>query len=265
MAKTIFATVFLAIIAFVLWTFFWPKTQKPFALQVISTPSAQIFLDGQPSGMTPYQNKNLGKKETVIKLATTSASWSGQVRLTGGTWTIVNRELSDNPLLGAGETLTLEKGEGLYVISTPDQAQVEVDDKKVGQTPLLVTDLSTGDHKIVISKENYVTRAIQAKTHQSYKLVLSVQLSLGQEALARLLAPLSSTPSATLSEKKIKILSTSTGWLRVRDQPSLAGKEIGRVNQNEEVVLLQEEKDWFKIRTKDNLSGWVSAQYVQKI
>jgi hypothetical protein len=265
MAKTFFVTLALAIVSFALWTFFWPKVQKPYALQIISSPSAQIFLDSELSGTTPYQNKNLGKSQTIVKLATTSASWSGEVKLTAGTWTIVNRELSDNPLLGAGETLTLEKGKGLYIISTPDQAQVEVDDKKVGQTPLQVLDISPGDHKIVISKEKYVTRAIQAKTHKSYKLVLNVQLSLEQEALARLLAPLTSTPSATLSPKLVKILPTSTGWLRVRDQPSLAGKEIGRIDQGSEVPLLQEEKDWVKIRAEGGLEGWVSAQFAQKV
>jgi len=265
MAKTFFTASFLVIFAFIFWSFFWPKTYKPYALQIISSPSAQIFLDGQLAGTTPYQNKNLGKKETMIKLATNSASWSSQVKLNAGTWTIVNRELSENPLLSSGEILALEKGKGLYVISTPDQAEVEIDDKKVGSTPLFIPELSPGDHKIVLSKENYVPRAIQARVHKAYKLVINVQLALKQETLAKLLIPISASSEVTLSKKKIKILPTSTGWLRVRDQPSLAGKEIARINEGEEVVLLQEEKEWFKIRTSQGIEGWISAQFAQKL
>lgn len=61
---------------------------------------------------------------------------------------------------------------------------------------------------------------------------------------------------------KIEILSTPTGWLRVRESPSTSAKEIGRLNKGEIVYLLGTSGSWYKIKSLDGtLSGFISATY----
>jgi hypothetical protein len=61
---------------------------------------------------------------------------------------------------------------------------------------------------------------------------------------------------------KIKIAQTPTGWLRVRNAPSTAGSEVGKVNTGEIYEVLEEAPGWKKIKVTASLQGWVSADYV---
>jgi uncharacterized protein YgiM (DUF1202 family) len=58
-------------------------------------------------------------------------------------------------------------------------------------------------------------------------------------------------------------LQTPTGFLRVRDQASLGGAEIGQVKPGETYTLLDEQSGWYKIKF-NNKEGWISSQYAQK-
>ncbi len=69
--------------------------------------------------------------------------------------------------------------------------------------------------------------------------------------------------SALKGGKKVKILETGTGWLRVRDAAGLDGKEIGRVNVGGEYAVLEESGGWVRIKVDDKTDGWVSSSYVQ--
>jgi N-acetylmuramoyl-L-alanine amidase len=63
---------------------------------------------------------------------------------------------------------------------------------------------------------------------------------------------------------KVLILQTPTGFLRVRDQASLNGTEMGQVKPGETYQLLDERTDWFQIKLTNGQSGWISSQYAQK-
>ena len=56
---------------------------------------------------------------------------------------------------------------------------------------------------------------------------------------------------------------TPLGWLRVRETPSLNGKELTKVNSGETFDTLAQEGDWVKIKVSETLEGWVSATYVE--
>lgn len=64
---------------------------------------------------------------------------------------------------------------------------------------------------------------------------------------------------------KVKILSTRTGYLRVRTGPGTSFAEVARVNPGETYELLEEKTGWAKIKVSDTVSGWVSSQYTTKI
>ena len=65
--------------------------------------------------------------------------------------------------------------------------------------------------------------------------------------------------------KKVKVLSTGTGWLRVRSEPSLTASEIGRINSGDEVSVLEERTEWLKVLFGDGKEGWVSSSYVVEV
>jgi hypothetical protein len=66
-----------------------------------------------------------------------------------------------------------------------------------------------------------------------------------------------------ISAKEATVLETGVGWLRVRDEPSLDGEEITRVNVGETFAVLEEATGWVKIRISPSTEGWVSADYVE--
>ncbi len=72
-----------------------------------------------------------------------------------------------------------------------------------------------------------------------------------------------STASAVLTTK-VLILNTPTGFLRVREDASIASKEITKVKPGESYELLEEKTNWFKIKIDDKTTGWISSQYAKK-
>ena len=65
----------------------------------------------------------------------------------------------------------------------------------------------------------------------------------------------------------VEILSTPTGFLRVRAEPSTAATEVSQVKPGERFAFIEENetKDWFKIEYEKGEEGWVSSQYAKKV
>lgn len=227
-------------------------------ISILSTPdSATVFVDEKEVGKTPYEDKNLDVKEYKIKLEKDSASWQGKVKLTPKTLTIINRDLAKEQASSAGEILTLDKGRGATIISNPSDAEVEVDGKSFGKTPINI-DLNPGEHTIILSHTNYLKRSIRANLPQDYKLIVSVDLGLSEADLTTVSAPvITQTPEVVVKE-------TPTGFLRVRDKASLSGKEIAQVKPGDTLILLEELSNWMRVRLSDGSEGFVSSTYVSK-
>src|SRR3989344_9662616 len=109
--------------------------QQRAGLRVLSQPEAQVFVDGKEVGKTPFENTNLLSKEIDVKIISGNLSWQGKTKLGNRTLTIINRELSKDTTASAGEILTLERGVGVTVISSPDAADIEIDGKVYGKSP----------------------------------------------------------------------------------------------------------------------------------
>jgi len=76
----------------------------------------------------------------------------------------------------------------------------------------------------------------------------------------------------SLKEEKAAIISqTVTGWLRVREKPSLNARVLTKVYPGEEYKILEEKDKWIKIELKNPIklgeeifnSGWVWKEYVK--
>jgi len=234
-------------------------TTKPAALQVTATPEASVFLDGKHIGKTPFFTDQLDAKEYTLKISVSEASYTEKIVLTPGVLTAVNRELSANFLGQAGETLSLNKqGKGVFISSYPDKAQVTIDGRIVGETPLVVNDVKEGDHQVSLDKTGYIQREFTIKSSNKYQLTANVTLA-SEFAKGQNTAP-DSQPQA----KSVEILRTPLGFVRVRREPSLESLEIGTIETGKQAEFLQEVQGWYSIKF-DGKIGWISTQYAKKL
>lgn len=227
-------------------------------ISITSNPDgATVTIDGKKVGKTPYVSDNLEPKEYRVSLEKDGSIWQGKVRLTENTLLLVNRDLSKDPTSSAGESLTLDKGKGIIVIANPPDSDIEIDGKEYGKTPKNL-DIASGEHNILITHPNYLKRNISAKLPEGFNLVVSVDLPISDVDLTTFTAP-------TITEtKEVIVKNTPVGFLRVRDKPSLLGKEIARLNIGDTLILLSEEGSWDRIRLESGLEGYVSSTYVEK-
>lgn len=243
------------------------RHKAPSALSVSSVPTAQVFLDGEERGQTPFYDDKLTSGDYTLKIATDGQGWSSKVRLNPGVLTVVNRELADSEASQSGEIITLERGRGLAAISNPSQAEVKVDGQDKGTTPLVIEDIKPGDHTVVLKATGFLERMVKVRIREDYKLTINMQLA----AHATLPVspqpetPLSPAPSVEPSGPHIIVKETGTSFgLHVRSGPGLGHPVVEDIKPGEKYPILGEEKGWVNIRLSDGREGWISGQYVIK-
>lgn len=247
------------------------RKKQPAALQIISEPRATIFLEGKHLGQTPFEDRNLKPGEFILKLVPESEAlnpFEQKIKLNPGVLTAVNRKFGESEEFSSGEILTLEslankKLISLAIVSTPDGALVKVDGITRGFTPVSLEDISEGDHLISLSPPlpGYLAKEIKARMVLGHKLIINAKLA--QEKIETEEA----TPSAKekeLEKPYVTINETPTGWLRVRLEPTTAATEAAKVKPGEKYPLLDEERDWYKIRYNEEKEGWISGKYATK-
>lgn len=66
----------------------------------------------------------------------------------------------------------------------------------------------------------------------------------------------------------IKILSTPTGYIRLRAEPTASSAEVEKIeyekHSGEIYPVIEEQDNWLKIRYHNRVEGWVSKEYSQK-
>ncbi len=227
-------------------------------IRISSVPDgADVEINGKNVGKTPFEDLNLETGEVLIKLKHQNIIWQKKIAMNDGTVTTINRDLSTDSLSSAGEVLSLTKGSGVSILSFPDGADVEINGKNVGKTPLLL-DLAEGEYNFLVKHNSYLNRNITAAVPAGFKLNLDVDLAITETDLTNISAPV------VTSTAKVVVKSTPTGFLRVRDKASLLGKEIAQVRPGDELVLLEELSGWDKVRLTNGSEGYISSSYVEK-
>jgi hypothetical protein len=275
--------------------------QGPGALQISTTPKANVFLDGTQVGVTPFFDDKIASGEHTVRLVPESTgnealtSWEGKVNLLPAILTVINRNFAVNESQSSGEIITLEKAgrkdkSSLSVISIPDQAVVKLSGEPKGFTPLTLEDLTPADYQIVISSPGYEEKTVSAHTIGGYKLIVNVKLAQQIEGIQEATdsaeeeeAEITPTPGAKTTvtptpkttpkaeatppaKPYVKVKDTPTGFLRVRVEPSTTATEAAQIKPGEMYPYLNEEKSgWYKIEYKSNEEGWVSGVYVDLI
>lgn len=258
-----------AILAIIGAIYFLIAHAKPKAAGIYTTsdPQATVYINGQQVGKTPY-DATRKPGEIVVKLIPISTgkplvSFETKVTLNPEIQTVIRREFGESEDASAGEVISFVGVGGtdaqIAIISTPDAALVTLDGQKVGYAPHKDSSITQGDHQIIVSANGFFDRAFSAKAIKGYKLTIEVKLARRQtEAVSEPKEP---------PKPMVEILSTPTGFLRVRSTPNSSADEVGQVKPGDRFVLLGEDKDsgWFQIEYQQGKSGWVSNQYAKKV
>ena len=159
------------------------KTITPPASLLVETPhtKVEVFLDEQPLGQTPIQKEGLPDGEHVLKLVGEEQTYQTKIELLGGTQTVVRREFGPSETFSSGDVLWFEKTESaatISVTSDPDGVLAKLDGRDVGETPVLVEDLTTGDYDLRLSFDTFETRKISVRVESGYQLRISSKLAL---------------------------------------------------------------------------------------
>lgn len=245
-------------------------------LLVESDTPAQVYVNSELLGRTPYKT-DLKPGEITIKLVPESVdspriAYETKVTLERGIQTVVRRVLGEQSSTSAGEVISFKKVGGstasMAVVSTPDGAEVSIDGQVKGTAPLTIAEVTDGVHSLKVTASGYSDREFSIKATAGYRLTSIVDLAKSNESAA---SPIPDAPDVEgqLPEKKeesevkqVEILSTSVGFLRVRENPTTQSLEVTRVDPGEKFDLIEDnDKGWLKIKLDDGKEGWISDEF----
>lgn len=249
------------------------------ALQISSSIRATAYLNGKSIGASPLckcdASQTLNEGLYTIRLVPDDANvqeYTVKVKISPNVLTAVEHTFLPGGL-ASSYILLLEKintkDAQIFVTSLPSGALVSIDGNAGGVTPLLQKSISPSEHEVEIEKGGFSKKTIRVRTVVGYKLIVQAMLGAapqeGQLLPGSTLPTPSITPEPTPGGPTVKILSTPTGFLRVRDTASLGGAEVGQVLPGDIYPLLEDAGAWIKIQLKDGKVGYVSATYIQKV
>lgn len=310
--KLVFVVLLLGIIGLIVGIFRIVSDRMPSegVLKINSRPTVSIFINNRQVSNTPFEEK-MDQGEYSLKLVPESniepvASWQGTVKVMPNLLTYVNADLAQTEFESAIEILWLEKAttrqSEIAIVSTPDSVSVSLDGEPRGVAPIVLSEITVGDHTISLSSEGFLPRTIKVKTTAGYRLMISAKLALSSQPSPQI--P-SASPSAVLSgideeegeiasdssaigddpalkpspiaaqaitptlkppaKPYVLIKDTPTGFLRVRFEPTTQSTEAAKVNPGEMFPYLATDNGWYKIRYLTDSEGWVTAQYAEKV
>ncbi len=251
------------------------------ALQVTSSPESKVYINGSYIGQTPLckcqATDMIAPGDYTIRVVPVGSSlqtFQEKITISQGVLTVVDRKFGSNGQ-SEGSIISLTPLEDktisqLVVVSFPQGAKVTLDDQDIGTTPFSTNNPTESDHDLKVSKDGYNEKEIRIRTPLGYKLTIVAYLSTNPTGLAfptasssaspTTIPPGSPTPSPTQS---VLILQTPTGYLRVREGPSLSASEVGEVTPGKAYPLISQESGWDEIMVNSGTTGWISSQYAQ--
>lgn len=261
-----------------------PLTWKQQAgLQVITNDvSASLFLDDQYLDKTPYINKKIKPGNYNLRIQPDDSSlvpYDIPITLNKGTITVVEWQPGIS-LATSGGTIYEMAQTGttkLEFQTIPNNAILTLDDGVKQFSPLIIDDITEGNHTFEISLPSYITQQKAINVIKNHHITLTVILAKElqpieqKEELEIKPASESAQPTSLLgkvNQENIQILATGffvneQEVLRVREEPSNLGKELGFAVVGQIYPLKEEVEGWFGIEFQNQL-GWISSQYSQK-
>jgi hypothetical protein len=231
--------------------------KKLASLQVNSNLNLPVLVDGEEVGTSPFEG-TFEPKEVVVKIG----NYETKVTLQDRIKTIINRKFSSDLGNSYGETLSFEKTglkDSIIAVATnPGGADITLDQKLYGVSPVNMDNMPEGKYKLSISFTDYEKDEFFIKSFNGYKLTVFADLMPLRSQKTEEVA----SESGQVKTSFVKILSTPNGFLRVRREPNTTSSEIGRVHEGEryEFIGKDTKTNWFNIKVASQ-SGWISDTY----
>jgi len=267
--KLLFIILAVVIIGIALYFFRYPILATKGILEIKTNPKTVIFINDEQAGTTPFK-REFYPQELKVKIfpvqqnSSTAPIWQGTVKINPSVLTLIRQDFTEGKDQVSGEILTLNKipdksMAALKATSYPNKATVILDGKVKGYTPLLLKKIEAGQHTLELSLTNHQTAVLGLNMNAGYRLDCEIKLAEKEEEEKE-------KDSSNDQEDKshVQILSTPTGWLRVRQGAGVSFPEIARIKPEEEYLLLEEKDGWFKIQLNDEQVGWISGKYAAK-
>ena len=301
MVKKMFQSIIVLASSLLLGACSLPFSRPDYAgLQVNAEPKSVVYIDDKNVGETSFYDTKIKPDEHIVKISPldgTTAPWEIKVKLVPGLTTVINRTFGNSPQESSNYSIQLEKISNkkvaeLTIITTPENVIIRIDDQPKGFTPLTNIAITPETHKVTLSAPGYKTENVTINPSLGHRLflnaelgkLLSLQPSLTSPSASSSAILASPTPAATSSAKLtatpkpsptpkptvavpekpfVEILTTPTGWLRVRSEPNgLVENEVAKVNSGEMFPFIESnDSDWHKIEYAPTKQGWIAATY----
>lgn len=256
-------------IAFLLIILVFNRDEGKGALQVTSVPESQVFVDSKFVGNTPIclcePPQLLESGDYTLKLIPIQKDLKTseqKITIYQGVLTVVDKTFDKNNSAASGSMITLSPLDNnsteLMVISFPSKARVVMDSNSVGETPILLKDVTSSDHEIKILKEGYREKIAKVKTIEGKRLEINATLGIKTDAEVE-----KDKEEEGQKLSKVIILETPTGFLRVRKEASVNSEQIGTLRPGDELELVKEENEWYRVKQENGDFGWISATYAR--
>lgn len=247
-------------------------------LKVVSSPTAAVFINSVAVGKTPYEDKQK-EGEYILKLipegiASDTASWQGKVNIYRNSLTYINRELGSTDIQSAGEIFTVTKSEktsdgskGEISIDTdPQGAIVYLDNDEKGIAPTILADVPKGEHEVSVFMPGFFRRTQKINVDPGYRVnaIFKLAVDQSQKPPSPSPSPSEASDSASLKKGEITINDTPTGFLRVREEPTINASESAQVKPGDKFAILDEKDGWYQIEYEKGKQGWISGEYATK-
>ena len=188
-----------------------------------------------------------------------------------GTQTFIKALLGDTSTTSSWEVIILEKLSGneteLSVSSATDASELYINGNFKGTSPLSFQDIAEGEHEIRLTAPGFAEKKIKVNVTQGYKLTVRTQLALVDESQMTQEQegekPAQAEDDGALGT--LLITSPTTGWLRVRSEPTTSGEEVGRIDDGEKVTYFTDKDGWYEVEYEEGKKGWISGDYAEKV
>ena len=250
----------------------------------------QCFLDNKSLGQTPVYQEGLKPGTYTLKIAAsdqTLSAWEGKITLNAGALTVIDRQLTADPAKSFGYTLAFEVltnktatevnlvsflipsrlwSTALRLVLRPSRATLSPPAAISSLSPRLVikiksSRLRSGPATVSSSMFSSVPKPSFPLRPPTPNATPSATPTLGTIEITPLPKQAS---SAAVLKPYAEILSTPTGFLRVRDSASTSGTEVAKVNPGDKFPYLATEGAWYQIEYLTGKKG-LRQRHLRKI
>lgn len=140
---------------------------------------AEVFLDGESLGNTPYDSEDIRAGEHSVRVKNQTTTYDVALTFMPNSEVVLNRDLGVSDVFSSGQNFWIEKadlGTVLSIVSEPAGAKVYVDNTEVGSTPYSTGDLSDGEYDLRVEKSGFEAQTARIKIQKGFKLNVVLKL-----------------------------------------------------------------------------------------